>query len=110
MTPAQIAELVGVGGWDYAPGSNAIQKSYEFQTFIDATGFIVKGALLAEKCNHHPDWACSSNVVKVNLTTHDAGGVTMRDCDFAMALDEIADSHSRLDAAVRSLLASRMRS
>jgi 4a-hydroxytetrahydrobiopterin dehydratase len=43
-----------------------------------------------EKNNHHPEWANVYNKVSVDLTTHDAGGITQKDVDLAVLLEEIA--------------------
>jgi 4a-hydroxytetrahydrobiopterin dehydratase len=40
--------------------------------------------------NHHPEWFNVYNRVTVDLTTHDAGGVTSRDVELAKLLDSTA--------------------
>ena len=43
-----------------------------------------------EKLNHHPEWANVYNRVTVDLATHDAGGITQKDIDLAVAMDGYA--------------------
>ena len=47
-------------------------------------------ALAIEKKNHHPEWFNVYNRVTVDLTTHDAQGITSKDADLARILDDIA--------------------
>ncbi len=47
-------------------------------------------ALVAEKHDHHPEWFNVYNRVVIDLTTHDAGGLSQRDLDLAAAIDRIA--------------------
>jgi 4a-hydroxytetrahydrobiopterin dehydratase len=46
-------------------------------------------ALIAEKRDHHPEWANVYNWVEITLTTHDAGGLSQRDVDMATAIDAL---------------------
>ena len=48
-------------------------------------------ALVAEKKNHHPDIHNSWSAVTLDLSSHDAGGVTQRDVDLAAAIDDLTD-------------------
>ena len=41
-------------------------------------------ALYSEKVQHHPEWRNVYNRVDVFLTTHDAGGLTDKDFDWAL--------------------------
>jgi 4a-hydroxytetrahydrobiopterin dehydratase len=44
-------------------------------------------AMLAEKRDHHPDFSCSYSQVTLELSSHDAGGVTARDVELARAIE-----------------------
>ncbi|WP_116652489.1 4a-hydroxytetrahydrobiopterin dehydratase [Pelagibacterium sediminicola] len=80
--------LQGLSGWTARDG-RAIARTFEFKTFSEAFGFMVRVALAAEKANHHPDWSNSYNRVEIALSSHDAGGVTQRDIDLAKAIDAL---------------------
>jgi 4a-hydroxytetrahydrobiopterin dehydratase len=48
-------------------------------------------ALLAERAAHHPEWFNVYNkVVVVDLTTHEAQGITQKDLDLASEMEQIA--------------------
>ena len=69
-----------------------IKKEFKFDTFIDAFGFMSKVALLSEKMDHHPDWQNTYNKVKINLTTHDKGGITTNDIKLAESIDKLINT------------------
>lgn len=64
-----------------------LHKTFTFTDFITAFGFMSQVALLAEKANHHPEWFNVYNRVEINLTTHEAGGISARDFDLALAIE-----------------------
>jgi len=70
--------------------AGAISCTYRFESFSQAIGFMVRAAMVAEKADHHPEWTNVYDRVEVRLTTHDAGGVTMKDVALARAMDTIA--------------------
>ena len=76
-------------GWVYVPDRDAIHKSFKFKDFSEAFGFMTRVAFVAEKMDHHPEWANIYNKVEVTLTTHDAGGVTQKDLTLAKAMDAL---------------------
>ena len=80
-----IAEL---GSWAIANGK--LHREYRFRTFVQAFGFMTQVALLAERAAHHPEWFNVYNRVVVDLTTHEAGGITRKDLDLAREIEEIA--------------------
>jgi len=47
-------------------------------------------ALVAQSMNHHPEWFNVYNRVTVDLTTHDAGGISALDVTLAKKMDELA--------------------
>ena len=70
--------------------NNKLHKTFVFKDFVEAFGFIVQIAILAEKYNHHPEWSNIYNKVHVSLTSHDAGNIiTDRDRNLAKEIDKI---------------------
>lgn len=70
---------------------NTLQKTYEFEDFKIAFGFMSAVALESESQHHHPNWSNIYNTVVITLTTHDAGNVvTQKDHKLAIAIDRIA--------------------
>ncbi|WP_257721219.1 4a-hydroxytetrahydrobiopterin dehydratase [Pseudohongiella spirulinae] len=39
--------------------------------------------------NHHPEWSNVYNTVRIQLQTHDAGGVTHKDIELAGRISEL---------------------
>ncbi|MEJ2004339.1 MAG: 4a-hydroxytetrahydrobiopterin dehydratase [Cyclobacteriaceae bacterium] len=70
--------------------NNKLTRTFEFDDFVGAFGFMTKVAILAEKMNHHPSWHNVYNTVEINLSTHDAGDVvTDKDRELAKAIDNV---------------------
>ena len=70
----------------------SIKKEFKFDNFIDAFGFMSKVALLSEKMDHHPNWQNTYNKVKIELSTHDKGGITINDINLAESIDKLINS------------------
>ena len=77
-------------GWDTVEGRDAIAKSFKFDDFVAAFGWMTQAAIHAEKANHHPEWSNTYNRVEVVLTSHDVGGLTERDLKLARKMDALA--------------------
>ena len=75
--------------WSLARDDKAIERSFEFADFSEAWAFMNRVALMAEKRDHHPEWFNVYNKVEITLTTHDAGGLSLRDVNMAKAIDEL---------------------
>jgi 4a-hydroxytetrahydrobiopterin dehydratase len=75
--------------WTIPPGRDAIRREFRFADFSAAWGFMARVALLAEQHNHHPDWSNVWNTVRIELSTHDAGGLTQKDVALAKAIDAL---------------------
>lgn len=63
--------------------SDKLHKEFVFNNFIEAFGFMARVALIAEALNHHPEWFNVYKRVVIDLTTHEAGGIS--DLDFKLA-------------------------
>ena len=69
---------------------NKLRREYVFPDFIAAFGFMASAALVAQAMDHHPEWSNVFNKVRVDLTTHDAGGITLLDVKLASSMEELA--------------------
>ena len=70
--------------------SDKLSKSFKFPNFVSAFGFMSQVAILAEKADHHPEWSNVYNRVNIDLTTHEADGISTRDFDLAQAIENIS--------------------
>ena len=75
---------------DWAVHQGSLKRTLIFRNFREAFGFMTQVALLAEASNHHPDWRNVYNRVTIQLSTHDAGGITGKDIKLAGQIDSIA--------------------
>lgn len=75
------------GGWKVVNGK--VNKTFEFDDFVQAFGFMTKVAMEAEKMNHHPEWFNVYNRVRIDLTTHDVGGISNYDIRLAKTIDRV---------------------
>ena len=80
------AALAGLPDWTLRDDGLAITRRFTFTDFSAAFAFMTRVALLAEKADHHPEWANVWNRVDITLTTHDAGGLSERDAGMARAI------------------------
>jgi len=74
-------------GWTRSADGAAFERTYRFKDFAEAFAFLTRVAAHAEAVDHHPEFTSIWNRVDFRLTTHDAGGVTMRDVELARAID-----------------------
>jgi 4a-hydroxytetrahydrobiopterin dehydratase len=89
LTDPEIeARLAERPGWERR--GDRIARSFAFPSFVEAFGWMASVALVAEAMNHHPEWRNVYGRVEVELTTHDAGGLTPRDFELAAAMDRLA--------------------
>ena len=82
------ARLQALDGWTLESGK--LHREFRFADFVEAFGFMTQVALHAEKLDHHPEWSNVYDRVKVDLTTHDAGGITELDFELASRMDAAA--------------------
>ncbi|MDE0898424.1 MAG: 4a-hydroxytetrahydrobiopterin dehydratase [Longimicrobiales bacterium] len=72
-------------GWTVEQGK--LHKEYVFADFVEAFSFMTAAALCAERVNHHPEWFNVYRTVRIDLSTHDVGGITMFDVELAREFD-----------------------
>ena len=63
-------------------------SNYEFKNFNDALSFMNKVGVKCEEMDHHPKWTNVYNTLDIELFTHDKDGLTMKDFDLAIFMDE----------------------
>ena len=80
-------KLKDLPGWSTSNGK--LHKEFTFETFNQAFGFMTRAAMEIEKMNHHPEWFNVYNRLTVELTTHDAGGITQNDISLARILNSL---------------------
>lgn len=75
-------------GWSLESGK--LHRQFTFKDFVEAFRFMTAVAFEAERLGHHPEWRNVYNRVTVDLTTHDAQGITALDFDLAGRMHELA--------------------
>lgn len=89
MSQTDIDEkLESLPGWSVV--NEKLHKEFQFDSFNQAFGFMTRAAMEIEKMNHHPEWFNVYNKITVDLTTHDAGGITQNDVNLARILNSLA--------------------
>ena len=80
-------ELKNLPGWSVV--NEKLHKEFQFDSFNQAFGFMTRAAMEIEKMNHHPEWFNVYNKITIELTTHDAGGITKNDVNLAKILNSL---------------------
>ena len=88
LSAEEISEqLKNLQGWSIK--DEKLHKDFEFESFNEAFGFMTRASMEIEKMNHHPEWFNVYNRITVELTTHDAGGITQNDINLAKILNSL---------------------
>src|ERR687885_2953913 len=82
-------ELNRLQEWTMVNGK--LNRSFEFNSFVDAFSFMTKVALTAEKMNHHPEWFNVYSKLNIELVTHDIGGISNYDIKLASIISKLYD-------------------
>ncbi len=89
LSPDVIADhLRRLPGWRV--DDRSIRKTFTFDGFPAAVAFVERLVAPAEAADHHPDIAIHYRKVEVSFTTHDAGGLTVKDMAGAAAVEALA--------------------
>jgi 4a-hydroxytetrahydrobiopterin dehydratase len=95
MRPTRLADeevasrLRALRDWTVKDGK--LHRDFRFADFTRAFAFMTAVALRAEAMGHHPEWFNVYDRVSVDLTTHDAGGITELDFQLAAFADSVAE-------------------
>jgi 4a-hydroxytetrahydrobiopterin dehydratase len=88
LSPDQVAShLSALPAWQIEAGE--LVRTFQFENFLAALGFVNRVAVLAEQAGHHPDIDIRYNRVRLALVTHDAGGLTAKDFDLAAKAEKL---------------------
>ncbi len=74
-------------GWTIV--KEKLHKEFIFDDFTQAFDFMTRAVSHIDKMNHHPEWFNVYNKVIVDLTTHDAGGITDNDIKLAKTMNSL---------------------
>lgn len=89
LSPQDLEKALGeLPHWSVQ--TQKLHRQFQFPSFVEAFGFMSSVALVAESMGHHPEWFNVYNKVTVDLTTHDAGGITNLDIDLAKRMNQLA--------------------
>jgi len=90
LSPQDLEKALGeLPNWSVQ--TQKLHRQFQFPSFVEAFGFMSSVALVAESMGHHPEWFNVYNRVTVDLTTHDAGGITNLDVDLAKRMNQLAE-------------------
>lgn len=81
--------LSDLPGWTIQ--DEKLHRELKFKDFAEAFGFMSRVALVAEHKEHHPEWSNVWNQVIIDLTTHDAGGISEKDFELAATINSFVD-------------------
>lgn len=88
LTQKEIkAQLEEVNEWELKD-STKLSREFSFKNFKEALAFTNEVGEVAEDKMHHPDIYLTWGVVKIDITTHEADGLTSDDFDLAKSIDE----------------------
>jgi 4a-hydroxytetrahydrobiopterin dehydratase len=93
LSADEVAQaLAGLPEW--AARGDRLHRKLEFAGFVEAFGFMASMALVSEAMNHHPNWSNVYNRIEIELFTHDAGGITELDVQWAKRAEALYRNRS----------------
>lgn len=88
-----IQAVKEIPGWSINDGM--LFRELVFANFQEAFSFMTAAALFSEKIDHHPDWSNVYNKVIIRLTTHECGGLSQRDINWAKEANRILKTYGK---------------
>lgn len=83
-------KVVKLQGWKVV--NDKLNRTFEFESFVQVFGFMTKVAMEAEKMNHHPEWFNVYN--RLDLVTHDVDGISNYDIKLAEIINQVYDKEN----------------
>ncbi len=88
LDPHEVeTRLSSLGGWTF--NGSQISKTFTFETYKSGLVFAVAVGHFADKMDHHPDLYIGYQKVKIDLNTHDVGGVSAWDFELAKQIESL---------------------
>jgi 4a-hydroxytetrahydrobiopterin dehydratase len=85
--PEILARLPMAKGWERH--GDMLVRSWQFPSFRRAMEFVTRVGSIIEKTEHYPDLVVTYRTVRIEISTHDVGGLTERDFALIAAINEI---------------------
>ena len=85
-------QLAQLDGWKLNSDSTQIEKKWNRGDFVSSLAFVNRIGEIGEQQNHHPDLHVEGyRNVRVVLSTHAIGGLSVNDFIVAARIDELQD-------------------
>ena len=85
--PEILGQMPAAKGWERL--GDMLIRTWQFPSFRRALEFVTLAAAVAERCDHFPDIILSYRTVRIELSTHSAGGLTARDFEVATQFNAV---------------------
>ncbi len=92
LSPDEVDAALEEQGIEWRREGDQLVTSVTLRDFAAALAFVNAVGAAAEAANHHPDIDIRWDTVKLVLTTHSAGGLTVLDLALAAAIDRLRPS------------------
>jgi 4a-hydroxytetrahydrobiopterin dehydratase len=89
LTQADVDKGLEEQHLNWVREGDVIVTTVKLHDFAAALAFVNSVGAAAEAANHHPDIDIRWNTVRLVLTTHDSGGITLLDLALAGAIDRL---------------------
>jgi 4a-hydroxytetrahydrobiopterin dehydratase len=88
LSEAEITDRLPMArGWDRH--GDMLVRTWQFPSFRRALEFVNQVGAVAEKTEHFPDLIVTYRSVRIEISSHDVGGLTERDFQLIAAIDEV---------------------
>ena len=84
------ASLAQLYGWSIV--DSKLHRDLKFKNFSEAFAFMTRVAMEAHLMDHHPEWFNVYSKVTLDLTTHEAGGISNLDIELAEQINRFLTS------------------